>query len=94
MLDEAVLLGEAGPRIPPDVLPHPIFCRGTDRSTGRHCRRLIAKVERGIVVFRADGWVIPDPPSVQCKDCKTVRHFRGGVPEELGGSSGVLRQTG
>ena len=92
MLDEATLLDEAGPRVPPGALPFPIFCRGV--KDGQRCRRVLAKVEHGIVVYRKDGDEIPDPPSIKCGRCKTVRHFRGGVPEELGGSSGLLRRLG
>lgn len=76
------------PRAADAPLPHPIFCRGVLPS-GKRCRTMVARVENGIVVFRHAGWEIPDPPSVKCGRCKSVRHFRGGVPEELGGSTGV-----
>lgn len=78
--------------IPRDALPHPIFCHGTDR-TGRRCRRLIARVEHGLVIYRHHGDEIVDPSSVKCGRCGAVRHFRGGVPEELGGSSGFVSAT-
>jgi hypothetical protein len=83
---------EATPQVPRDALPFPIFCRGVDKTTGRRCRTLLCKVEHGLVIFRRDGFEIPDPPSVKCGRCGQVRAFRGGVPEELGGSSGVLRR--
>jgi hypothetical protein len=46
---------------------------------------------RGVVTFRThDGWELIDPRSIKCSRCGTVRTFAEGVPEELGGSSGVI----
>lgn len=70
-------------------LPLPIRCQGR-RKDGRSCRQLLATVEGGVPVFRDNGWEIPDLPSIKCRKCGTVRYFRGGVPEEFGGSSGYL----
>jgi len=75
-------------QVPADALPYPIFCRGTLKS-GKRCRRLLLKVERGIPIYRNKDVVIVDVPSITCS-CGYHRSFRGGVPEEVGGSSGVL----
>lgn len=81
------LKARLGPPVPSDVLPHSIFCRGHDRHTGKRCRRLIAKVEHGIPVVRHHKLEVGgDLGWVKCPDCGTVRHFGGGVPEELLGA--------
>lgn len=80
---------EVGSPIPPEVLPYRIKCRGRRRD-GRSCQTLLAVVEHGIVIVRVAGYEIIDPRSVKCPRCKTVRAIVGGVPEEFGGSSGLI----
>lgn len=75
-------------QVPADALPYPVFCRGVLKN-GKRCRKLLVKIERGIPVYRGRDVVIVDVPSITCS-CGYHRSFRGGVPEELGGSSGVI----
>jgi hypothetical protein len=74
---ESMVPNEATPRTQADAVP--IFCGGVDPTTGRRCRTLVAKVEHGRVVFRSNGFVVVDPPSVQCRSCGTVRVFGASV---------------